>query len=134
MVEIIGCSEAMWDWVKEFQDREEKERKRKEKLALAAAKKNLQGVGGGRVSYYHRDRARTVVRPERKNSAENDQPTLHRKRSARSLSSIVTRNKRGNNGFVKWDDPSGRMEKSVKQELLLMTRDRFDQMLSWFKL
>ena len=84
MVEIIGCSEAMWDWVKEFQDREEKERKRKE-LALAAAKKSVQYAGGGRVSAYQRQRAPTNVPPERKNSVESDQPTLHRKRDRKSV-------------------------------------------------
>lgn len=158
VVEILGCSEAMWGWVKEFQGREmEKERKRKEEeLALAA--KTVQGVGGGRVSYYHRDRARQNAARERQISAAGD---LHRKRSAKSFTASGSRKRHddGNGlngddqgkisgyvaespssyfstlfGSTKGGDPSDRMEKSVKQELLHMSRERFEEILSWFQL
>lgn len=146
VLEILGCSEAMWDWVKEFQHREfEKEKKRKEQLALAA--KTVQGVGGGRVSYYHHDR----VKRDRQNSAGNDPSILNRKKSTRSFATSTSRRRRDDGdsnasgrsptssfatsfGSIKGDDPSEYLEKSVKQELLHMTRGRFDEILSWFQL
>jgi len=163
VVEILGCSEAMWDWVKEFQYRElEKERKRKERLALAAS--TVQGVGGGRVSYYHRDRVKNNAGRERQNSVGNDNP-LHRKKSTKSFSTSASKKRHGDDGYglngdyqgtlvkvpgnvavsptssfstslgsAKGDDPSEHLEKSVKQELLRMTRERFDEILSWFQL
>lgn len=209
VVEIVGCSEAMWDWVKEFQVRElEKERKRKQKEALAS--KTVQGVGGGRVAYYHRDRVRNrgdrektsggqlaasktnteslspvskeqksptsfrttreplpppVTKPakekakpvrrvgggrvsyfhqpvqktagrERANSSGNDH-TATRPRPTRpcpepsikapSLCSASS------DGSAKVDDPYDRIERNVRQELLHMTRGRFDELLSWFQ-
>ncbi|KAF9644594.1 hypothetical protein BDM02DRAFT_3121636 [Thelephora ganbajun] len=163
VVEILGCSEAMWDWVREFQSREsEKERKRKEQMVVAA--KKVQGVGGGRVSYFHHDHVRNHGGRERMDSGESDQSALHRKRSAKSFTVGASRRKPGDGGqgltgdgqrtFVKvsgyvaecpssyfttsfgsakGDDPSEHIEKSVKQELLHMTRERFDEVLSWFQ-
>jgi hypothetical protein len=162
VVEILGCSEAMWDWVKELQYREsEKERKHKEQVAAvaaAAAAKTIQGVGGGRVSYYHRDRTRRQGGTrERMNSGESDHSALRRQKSTNGFAGGTNRNKRGDDGgdqgtisgysaespslysktssgSGKVDDPSEHMERSVKQELLHMTRDRFDEVLSWFQL
>jgi hypothetical protein len=164
VLEILGCSEAMWDWVKEFQHRElEKERKRKEQLALAA-RKTVQGVGGGRVSYYHRDRVKTNPGRDRQNSVGSDHSILNRKKSAKSFVSSTNGKRRGGDGdsngdgegtsvkapgsviesptssfttslgSVRGDDLGEHLEKSVKQELLRMTRERFDEILSWFQL
>ena len=154
VVEILGCSEAMWGWVKEFQGRElEKERKRKEEQQALAAKP-VQRVGGGRVSYYHHAPARQNTARERQNSSGGD---LHRKRSAKSFTASGSRNLNGDDqgslvkasGNVaespssyfsssfpstKGEDPTDPMEKSVKQELLQMTRERFEEILSWFQL
>ena len=150
VVEILGCSETMWDWVKEFQHREsEKERKRKEQLTLTP--KKVQGVGGGRVSYYHRDHVRSNRGRERVGSMESDHSALRRRRSTKSLTAASSSQKpfvkvSGNvaesptsyfttsSGSVKAEDPSERLERSVKQELLHMTRERFDEVLSWFQL
>lgn len=67
VIEIIGCSEAMWEWILEFQTRErEKEKKRKEKLALAA---RTAGTGGGRVTYYQ-DRNRNRGDQEKKGDGQ----------------------------------------------------------------
>ena len=170
VIEILGCSEAMWDWVKELQyqesekerQRKEQERQRKEQADLAA--RTVQGVGGGRVSYYHRDRVKSVGR-EKSGGLGGDQSILHRKRSAKSFTTNASREKRGDDGpngdgrgiFVKVPgyipksptsascfttspvstragDLSEHMEESVKQELLHMTRERFDEVLSWFQL
>ena len=156
VIEILGCSEAMWDWVREFQHKElEKEKKRKKQQALAA--RTVQGVGGGRVSYYHRDRVRSSGR-ERKNSAESDLSILRRKKPTKGFPISASKKKREDDGCdldgdsqgnvaesptsycttsfgsVRGDDPSEYMEKSVKEELLRMTRVRFDEVLSWFQL
>ena len=228
VVEILGCSEAMWDWVREFQSQEiERERKRKEKLAQAA--KTVRGVGGGRVAHYHHDRvrnrggdgsqpglssktsgeptspvSRTVKDPlslARKASGTSaEQPatpakpvkrrvgggrvsyfhepvrntTGARKRSNSSADRPVLRNQRSMNstidadgkklgdssglggygqgripkssgtapslfsmssrGSAKSDDPFDHIEKSIRQELRHMKRERFDEVLSWFQL
>lgn len=214
VVEILGCSEAMWEWVREFQIRElEKERKRKERAALAA--KNI-GVGGGRVAYYHRDRARN----RGKEKADNGQPPMPQKtivesptlaprspvepkpftfKTSREPLSLITKTsgekpapapkvkaKRVGGGRVSYfhqpaqgagsraransggadlrarapprsptidtaskgtpsiysatsnesgrrDDSFDHMEKGVRQELLHMTRQRFDEVLAWFQ-
>ena len=153
VVEILGCSEAMWDWVREFQHRElEKEKKRKEEKP-----KTFQGVGGGRVSYYHRDRTRQAGARGRVNSAGNDHQTLSQKKSTRSFTVGAGNEKRGDDGermslntsgnvaesptsystnssgSLKEDDSSERMKK-VRKELLHLTRERFDEVLSWFQL
>lgn len=226
VVEILGCSEIMWDWVREFQSRElEKERKHKEKLALAA--KSVQGVGGGRVAYYHHDRVRnrggrgktdggqpTVApksskeplspassktksepkpptpktKPEPKpptpktskqpappptkasgekpakpvrrmgggrvsyfhQPARKPVPARERANSTSTGTTSIDRPQRSytggtrgkapslysatSSGSGKTDDPHDRMENSLKQELRHMTRQRFDEMLSWFQL
>jgi len=160
VVEILGCSEAMWDWVKEFQHRElelEKEKKPKEQ------QKPKTFVGGGRVSYYHHDRARQAGGRARMNSAGSEQALRH-KRSTRGFTVGTGSEKRGGDGdsvnghgqgtfvkvsgsvaesptsyfttsfgSVKEDDPSERTKK-VRQELLHLTRERFDEVLSWFQL
>lgn len=160
VVEILGCSEAMWDWVKEFQRQErEKEKKRKEQQKP----RTRQGVGGGRVSYFHHDHARTAGARGRMNSGGSDNSALRHKRSTRGLTVGAGNEKRGDDagsvngngqgtfvkvsgymaesptsyfttsfGSVKEDDPSERVKK-VKQELLHMTRERFDEALSWFQ-
>lgn len=161
-VEILGCSEAMWEWVKEFQYREkEKERKRTEQLT--ATPRKVQGVGGGRVSYFHQDHVRRGARRGAVYSGGSNHPALRHKASEKSLATGTSgrqgdgRSLNGNgrgtfakasgyetksllsysttsSGSVRGDDPSERMEKSVKQELLNMKRDRFDEVLSWFQL
>lgn len=160
VVEILGCSEAMWDWVKVFQHQEsEKEKKRKAQVA-----KKVQGVGGGRVSYFHHDHVRQAGARGRVNSGGGGHPALRHQRSSRGLATGVSREKRSedrsslngggqgtsgkvsgylaesptsyfttSSGSVKEEDPSERMKK-VKQELLHMTRDRFDEALAWFQL
>ena len=157
VVEILGCSEEMWEWVKGIQYLEsEKERKLKEQRAeaAAAAAKSVRRAGGGRVSYYHHDRNRQAR--ERMNSEGND--LLRRKRSGKDSAPSTSKNGSnvGNQGtFVKvsgrmveppstylttsfgsgkGDDPSEHLEESVKKELLHMTRERFDELLSWFQL
>ena len=210
VVEIVGCSEAMWDWVREFQTRElEKEKKRKEKEALAA--KTVQGVGGGRVAYFHHDHRtrtrgdqektaggqlavsktnaeplspvskepksptspRTTRQPlpppvtkagkkakpvrrvgggrvsyfhqpvqktagrERANSNGNDHvATRPRQTKACTEASIKAPSlcSASSDGSGKADDPYDRIERSVRQELLHMTRGRFDELLLWFQL
>lgn len=220
VVEIIGCSEVMWDWVREYQTRElEKERLLKEKLALPP--KNI-GVGGGRVAGFHsraqnraaRDRAdggqlalktsRQPLAPALKTSEElkplasktsreppslttkaskepvspatktsgkqpaspakpvwragggrssyNRQPAQNRKRANSSgvgdHSSLRTRGSIGeakskgapsvysvtSSRSGKTDGSRDRIEKGVRQELLHMTRARFDELLLWFQL
>ena len=214
VVEILGCSEVMWDWVREYQTRElEKERKHKEKLAQAAKTK---GVGGGRVAYYHgrsggRDRkdsgqpaltskpsrehltqayktnkeskppasktskeplspaakasgeqpapapkrvrragggrvsyfqqpARKPVARERANSGSTDHSTLNAQRSTRTYSASAKSKgtpslySTTSSGSGRTEDPYGRIEKSVRQELLHMTRERFNEILLWFQL
>ena len=109
VVEILGCSEAMWDWVKELQHREqEKERKRKEQLALAA--RTVQGVGGGRVSYYHRDRVKNNPARERQNSVGNDNP-LPRKKSTKSFSTSASEKRHGDDGYGLNGDGQGTLTK-----------------------
>ena len=160
VLEILGCSEAMWDWVREFQYRElEKERKRKEQLALAA--KTVQGVGGGRVSYYHHDRVKNNAGRVGQNSAGSDNSIMHRRKSTKSFSASANKKRRGDDGCdvngdgqgtsakvsqsptssfstsfgsARGDDPSEYLEKSVTRELSHMTRERFDEVLSWFRL
>lgn len=165
VVEILGCSEAMWEWVKEFQYREsEKEKKRKEQAAAAAKKKKVQGVGGGRVSYFHQDHHRRGARRGGMDGGGNDRPALRHRTSMKSFATGPSRMSQGDGnssnghgqgtsvrvsghvaespssysihsfGSAKGDDPSERLEKSVKQELLRMTRERFDEVLSWFQL
>jgi len=163
VVEILGCSEAMWDWVKEFQHRElekEKEKKRKEQKPKPPATPRP-GVGGGRVSYFHHDHARQAGARGRMNSTGSDQALRH-KRSTRTIGAGSERrggdgdslngNGQGtsvkvsgytpesptsyfttSSGSVKEDDPNERMKK-VRQELLHLTRERFDEVLSWFQL
>lgn len=220
VVEILGCSEAMWDWVREFQTRElEKERRLKEKMAMAS--KPTQGIGGGRVAYYHQDRTRNrgtreradsmkqglasktsretltlasktsrepkplaaktsreppspatktsgdqpppAAKPvrrvgggrvsyfhqpavrnpggrERANSGSTDNSILRQRRAIRShtadaknqgapsLYSVTS------SGSGKTDDPHDRMDRIIKQELMHMTRQRFDEILLWFQL
>lgn len=157
VVEILGCSEAMWEWVREFQHRElEKEKKKRKEEKPKPA---VQGVGGGRVSYYHRDRTRQAGARGRVNSGGNDHPALRTRKSTRSFTVSVGNEKRGDDGermslnvsgnvaesptsyFTtssgsgsgKEDDPGERMKK-VRQELLHLTRERFDEVLSWFQL
>ena len=194
VVEILGCSEAMWDWLREFQIQErEKERKLREKLARSPK----QGVGGGRVAYYHHDRrnrgarertdggqlavssktSREPVSPasktsgeqpappakpvrrragggrvsyfhqpvvknpagrERANSGSTDNSTL--RRPAKSYTSDSRSNgapslySATSSGSSKTEAPHDHMEKSIKQELVRMTRQRFDEILLWFQL
>ena len=158
-VEVLGCSEAMWDWVKEYQQQEgEKETKRKER------QKPRTFVGGGRVSYFHHDNARQAGTRGRMNSGGSDHPALRHKRSMRSITTGAGNGGRGDDGcsvngnsqgtFVKvsgymaespssyfttsfgsvQEDNSSERTKKVKQELLRLTRDRFDEVLSWFRL
>lgn len=205
VVEILGCSEAMWEWVREFQVREfEKERKRKE---LAA--NTVQGFGGGRVAARHKVRVRNPggrggagsVKPtpapktnpevrsiasgssrepvspvttkstkdllplvtktsgekppkarragggrvsyfqqpvrsparDRANSSGTDRPHFPSRGTGQSRRSPSLYSKTSN-GSGKSEEPLDRMELSVKQELLHMTRQRFDEILSWFQL
>ena len=163
VVEILGCSEAMWDWVKEFQHRELEKEKEKEKKRKEQKPRAVQGVGGGRVSYYHRDHTRQAGARGRMNSTGSDQALRHKK-STRGLTVGTGGEKRGGDGdsvngngqgtfvkvsgsiaesptsyhttsfgSVKEDDPSERTKK-VRQELLHLTRERFDEALSWFQL
>ena len=167
VVEILGCSEAMWEWVKEFQHREnEKERRHQEQLAAAAKARPMQGVGGGRVAYYHHDHARRKGGRRGTGSEGSDHPALRHKTSTKTFSTGTSGKKSGSDGHsldgdgqgtsmkspgcvadsptsyysptssgsVRGDDPSERMEKNIRLELLRMTRDRFDEVLSWFQL
>jgi len=150
VVEILGCSEAMWDWIKEFQHREsEKEKKLKEQEQVV---KPVQRVGGGRVSYYHQDRNRNRGGA---GGRGNDNSALHRKRSTGGLSTGASSVRRGQGtsakvsgrmteppssylitsfGSTKTDDLSEYMGGSVKKELANMTRGRFNELLAWFQL